>query len=67
MPDPTPLTPDTIQRLAGEISQLPIEEDESQMVRDLIASLATDMGAMRRMDVGVSEPAAIYLAAEGER
>jgi len=67
MPDEPALPPDMVQRVAAQLLQRPLAEADARLVCELLDSLGRDLSAMRGMDVTGSEPAAIYLPAEGER
>ena len=61
---PSPVTPETIARMAGEIVKIPVKDKDHRAVADLLQSLAADMTGLRRLHVGEAEPAFVYDAAE---
>ena len=66
MADQTPISAETLSRIAGEQLKLPLSEADLEAVRELLGVLEADMAAMRAMDVGPDEPATAYDPAETE-
>jgi len=64
MSDTQKPSPETVARAARELVGTPLDEGQTDAVAALLAGLIAEMGPMRAMDVGPSEPATLYDASE---
>jgi hypothetical protein len=56
------LSPETILHMAAELLGTPISEEDAHSLATILGALATDMDAMRKMELADSEPATLYEA-----
>jgi hypothetical protein len=59
-------TPPTNADLATQLLGRPLTEADAAAAAAMVAALAADMQAFRRMPLGDEEPATTYAAVEGE-
>ena len=64
MQNPTPLSPETLAKMAAQLIGIEASASDLERVAGLLNALAEDMRAMRNMDVGVTEPASTYRSSE---
>jgi hypothetical protein len=63
---PPKVSAETIARMAAEIVGTPVAARDRAAVADMLQSLAADMAAVKRMNVGSTEPATVYDPAESD-
>jgi hypothetical protein len=64
MQTPPKLSPDTVARMTDELLHTSLDAQRRQAIAALLDALILDMTPMRSMDVGDTEPAAIYDASQ---
>ena len=64
MQNESPLSAETIERMAEELLATPLGRQQQEAVAALLGGLTSEMAAMRAMEIGNTEPAAVYDASE---
>lgn len=60
MPESYTLESETVGALYEQLVHAPVPESDVETVTTLLNDLVADMDAMRRMDVGETNPATVY-------